>query len=135
MAKAEIGNSRVVVVKSPRTSQALPPGRGAEFSVGPVFFADASLCTLFSLPGGFFVIDLWLLQQVIDGAHQVVSGGAQFANAMPGHVFEQAFPARQQGDQHAPTVFATARTAHIAVGLEAVDQLDNTVMFQCQALG
>src|SRR6267154_511408 len=138
-ARAEMGMTRVVVVKSPSTSEALP---------FPVAHPEPSSCSVGlrssttlagSLSGGLFdeiggrARCGGFFQQLIDGANQFVSGGAQFTDAVPRNLFEHALAPRKERNQDAATVFAAARAAHVAVRFEAVDQFYDAVMLQSQA--
>src|SRR5258707_769554 len=94
------------------------------------FAAIASLSTLFSFRRTFLVIQRWsLFEQFFDGANQLTPVGAQFTDAMPHYLFQQALPAGKQRHQHASPVIAPPRTTHIAVRCQTVDQFHCAVMF------
>ncbi len=73
-------------------------------------------------------------EQLIDGANQRMPVRAQFADAVPRYLFQDALSAWQQRHQHAAPVVAPARAPRVAVRFQAVDQFDDTVMFQCQPI-
>src|SRR5439155_9306809 len=75
-----------------------------------------------------------ILQKRADGLHQRGAAGAQLADAVPRHLFQQLFSARQQPHQDTPAVVPAAAAAHVTVSLQPVDQFDGAVMLQRQAI-
>src|SRR6266849_3524215 len=71
-------------------------------------------------------------QQRADGIHQRRAAGAQLADAVSRHLLEQLLSPRQQHHQDAPAVIPAAAPAHVAMGLQPIDQLDRAVMLQRQ---
>src|SRR5256885_9562168 len=102
MASAEIGKSRVVVVKSPRMSQDLlwPVSEVlvySSFSVTPILLSTffPCSCSWAVFPTAAYRIAP-LFQEVSDGPHQLLPIRTQFRDAMPRHLLENALAARQQ---------------------------------------
>jgi len=73
-------------------------------------------------------------QQLIDGANEFMTRGAQFSDAMLGHLRQHALAAWQERHQHAPPVVSAPRSPHVTVGLKPADQFHYAVVLQCEAL-
>src|SRR5467141_3788603 len=71
-------------------------------------------------------------QQRADGIHQRRPARAQLADAVSRHLLEQLLSPRQKRHQDAPAVVPAAAPAHVAMGLQPVDQLHGAVMLQRQ---
>src|SRR5467141_2218144 len=71
-------------------------------------------------------------QQRADGIHQRRPARAQLADALSRHLLEQLLSPRQKRHQDAPAVVPAAAPAHVAMGLQPVDQLHGAVMLQRQ---
>src|SRR6267143_6000110 len=73
-----------------------------------------------------------VFQQGAGECHQRCAARAQLADAVSRHLLEQLLSPRQQRHQDAPAIVPAAAPAHVAVGLQSVDQLDRAVMPQRQ---
>src|SRR5712664_4410796 len=73
-----------------------------------------------------------VFQQGADGVDQCRAAGAQFADAVSRHLLEQLLSSRKQRHQDAPAIIPVAAPAHVAMGLQPVDQFDRAVMLQRQ---
>src|SRR5216683_2023386 len=73
-----------------------------------------------------------VFQQRADGIHQRRAARAQLADAVSRHLLEQFLSPRQKRYQDAPAVVPAAAPAHVAMGLQPVDQFDRAVMLQRQ---
>src|ERR1700681_4663280 len=63
-------------------------------------------------------------QQRADGVPQRRAARAQLADAVSRNLLEQLLSPRQQRHQDAPAIVPAAVPAHVAMGLQPVDQLD-----------
>jgi hypothetical protein len=82
--------------------------------------------------GCFFLtagIALPAIEQGFDCPDQRFSAGAQLTDAVLRNLLEQTLTTRQQSYEHATAIVTAARSAHVAVRLEAVDELDGAVVF------
>lgn len=75
------------------------------------------------------------LQQSRERLDQDESGRAQLFETQPGDMFKQAFPAREQGDQHLAAVLTAAGTDNVSLGFQAVDQFDRAMVPQEKLFG
>src|SRR5712692_7929012 len=93
------------------------------------------LAFLGSTPGTFLAgRRAAVFQQRADGIHQRRAACAQLADAVSRHLLEQLLSPRQQRHQDAPAIVPVAAPAHVAVGLQPVDQFDRAVMLQRQSV-
>src|SRR5229473_85292 len=91
------------------------------------------LAFLGSTPGTFLAgRRAAVFQQRADGIHQRRAACAQLADAVSRHLLEQFLSPRQKRYQDAPAVVPAAAPAHVAMGLQPVDQFDRAVMLQRQ---
>ena len=77
-----------------------------DLSKSRLTFARGKVPLFRSERGGPFAAPLF--EQPIDSAHKGGSTGAQFADALPRHLFQQFFAARQQRNEDASAIVAAS---------------------------
>src|ERR1700752_3805448 len=78
---------------------------------------------------------LFSLEQSSDGGNQSFAAGPQLTDSMLRDLLKETFSSGQEGNEDPAAVVAAAGATHVAVGFQAVDELDGAVVLQGQALG
>src|ERR1700687_186466 len=109
---------------------------GSRISLNSVLGSSLTAAFLASLGRSLRLLLAWRraanFQQRADGVHQRRAARAQLPDAVSRHLLEQLLSPRQQRHQAAPAVVSAAAPAHVAMGLQPVDQLHGAVMLQRQ---